>query len=60
MLFFFDILLAVTYLHRNNIIHRDIKLQNCLIRSNKNANGKGGYIALLSDFGLSIRADPNQ
>ncbi len=40
----FNLLSAVTYLHSNRILHRDIKPQNILIHENKFA---------LSDFGLA-------
>lgn len=35
----------------NNVIHRDIKLQNILIKNNK---------AVISDFGLSHKLPKNQ
>jgi len=41
-----QIIEALSLLHNNNIIHRDLKLENILI-------GEDGYI-MLADFGLSI------
>lgn len=38
---------AVAYLHSNLIVHRDIKLENCLLHPTRGL--------LLSDFGLSVR-----
>ena len=37
--------LAINFLHRNNIIHRDLKLENILLDA-------GGHIKL-TDFGVS-------
>ncbi len=45
-----QILQGLEYIHQNNIIHRDIKLENIFIRK----NGKGGnYVCKIGDFGLA-------
>ena len=46
----FQILSGLNYLHENNIIHRDIKLENILYDSKKN-------IVKIGDFGLSRQFD---
>ena len=46
----FQILSGLKYLHENNIIHRDIKLENILYDSKNN-------IAKIGDFGLSRQLD---
>ena len=46
----FQILSGLKYLHENNIIHRDLKLENILYDSKKN-------IAKIGDFGLSRQFD---
>ena len=46
----FQILSGLNYLHENNIIHRDIKLENILYDSKNN-------IAKIADFGLSRQFD---
>jgi len=46
---------AVGYLHDNNYIHRDIKLENIMIDANDDASEK--FTVKLIDFGLSVTAD---
>jgi len=47
-----DITSAVSHCHNLGVAHRDIKLENLLLRSNAIENG-----LLLADFGLSARLD---
>lgn len=46
---FFQILLGINYMHKNNICHRDIKPENCLyLFSSPNSPIK------IIDFGLAV------
>lgn len=46
---------GISYMHNNNIIHRDIKLQNILVKTNDGIDKKNEfkYIFKISDFGFS-------
>lgn len=49
--FFRDILSAVEYLHRNGIVHHDLKLENCLLDEK--------HCVKLIDFGLATSLEGN-
>lgn len=52
-MFLRQILLALAYLHRQNIAHCDVKLENFLLEQ------KGGDVVKLCDFGFSQLCPPN-
>lgn len=43
-----DVLQGLSFLHKNNIVHRDLKTQNILIK-----NSAEGPVAKITDFGIS-------
>jgi serine/threonine protein kinase len=49
---FSQIINAIKFLHKNNIIHRDIKLENFLIKKDEKSNKE---IIKLCDFGWSVQ-----
>ncbi|XP_051889953.1 serine/threonine-protein kinase 33-like [Pristis pectinata] len=48
---------AIFYLHKNDIIHRDLKLENILVKSNDNTDEELKLNIKVTDFGLSVLKD---
>ena len=46
---FNQVLRGVEVIHKNQIVHRDIKLENIFVRKNE----KGGLLCKIGDFGLA-------
>lgn len=58
-----ELLQAVSYMHKNGVVHRDIKLENILLNYEVEqllSNDFSGPVTCLTDFGLAKIISPNQ
>ena len=51
---------ALNYMHKKNVIHRDLKLENVMVDIGSNDQGKPELILKLTDFGFSKILETNQ
>ena len=49
----YQILLALNFLHNQNVVHRDLKLDNILVDLEKVDEYKTSIICKVTDFGLA-------
>ena len=50
---------ALNYMHKKNVIHRDLKLENVMVEIDSNQQGKPQIILKLTDFGFSKVLETN-
>ncbi|GLI62400.1 hypothetical protein VaNZ11_005017 [Volvox africanus] len=53
-----DVARAVAHLHREGIVHADLKPRNVLLKGS--TTDPRGFVAKVADFGLSMRLDPSE
>ena len=55
-----QIVRALNYMHKKNVIHRDLKLENVMVDIGSNEQGKPELILKLTDFGFSKVLETNK
>jgi len=55
-----QILMALNYMHKENVLHRDLKMENVMVDVETNANGEKELICKLTDFGFACILDNGQ
>ena len=57
---FAQMVAAIEYCHRHNIVHRDVKLENFLINVSEDSEGEVNMQVKLCDFGLAFQYEPDK
>lgn len=56
-----QILMSLNYMHKQDIVHRDIKLENVMVELQENQeDGSFELVSKLTDFGLSCVMEPGK
>ena len=56
----YQILLAMNFLHKQNVVHRDLKLDNIMIDLDRIDDNSTTMVCKVTDFGFAKALDPNQ
>ena len=48
-----QILYAISYIHENGLVHRDLKLENIMVEVTRNADRTTDLVCKLTDFGFA-------
>ena len=53
-----QILYAISYIHENGLVHRDLKLENIMVEVTRNADRTTDLVCKLTDFGFACVIQP--
>ena len=55
-----QIIMAVNVLHKQNVVHRDLKLDNIMVELERNDDMHTNMVCKVTDFGFAKPLDPDQ
>jgi len=57
----YQVMLAISYMHESNTVHRDLKLENLMVQMIKSADSKQSEMLVkVTDFGFACFMDPEK
>ena len=52
--------MALNYMHKQGVLHRDLKMENVMVDIEVGEDGKSELICKLTDFGFTVTLDKGQ
>ena len=56
----YQLLLAINYIHKSNVIHRDLKLENIMVDMQQTDDSQCELICKITDFGFACKLNPEK